>query len=116
MTSGIVCIEKLKINRQCWLYPLIDVNSTVSGSGATVEFLSSNITNCIYQYNETTLPYKSAIIFFTNTSTQKLNMTILSSSFLNNTFYLSDDNYAFGSGFFFHGQNSISCINFFLII
>jgi hypothetical protein len=112
MTGGTIHVEKVKINRQSWVYPLIDVNATVSGSGTTVKFLSSNILNSIYIFNGTTSPYKSAIIFFTNTSSQKLNMTILSSSFLNNTFYLSSD-YAVGSGFLFHGQNSTSGFFFF---
>jgi hypothetical protein len=111
MTGGTINIEKVKINKQCWVYPLIDVNATVLGSGATIEFLSSNITNCVYLYNGTTSPYKSAIIFSTNTSTQKLNLTVISSSFLNNFFYISSNPYACGSGFHFHGQNSTSGIN-----
>jgi hypothetical protein len=119
MTDGTVHIEKVKINKQSWVYPLIDVNATISGSRATVEFLSSNITNCIYIYwyneNEINLQlesFKSGIIFFTDTSTQKLNMTILSSSFLNNLFYFSSNNYYdCGSGFHFHGQNLTSGIN-----
>jgi hypothetical protein len=113
MTDGTICIEKVKINKQSWVYPLINVNSTVSESPATIEFLSSNISNCVYFYNETTSPYKSGIIFFTNTSTQKLNMTILLSSFLNNLFYFSSSSSACGSGFHFHGQNSTSGINYF---
>jgi hypothetical protein len=110
MTDGTIRIEKVKIKKQYWVNPLIDVNATASGSGATVEFLSSNITNCAYLYNRIQ-PYKSGIIFFTNTSTQKLNMTILSSSFLNNLFYLSNNSSAHGSAFHFHRQNSTSGIN-----
>jgi hypothetical protein len=108
MTDGIIRIEKVRINKQSWVYPLIEANATLLVSGATIEFLSSNITNCVYNSG-----YKSAIIFFTNTSTQKLNMTILSSSFLSNAFNLSSNSYARGSGFHFHGQNSASGINFF---
>jgi hypothetical protein len=112
MTEGTICIEKVKINKQYWVYPLIDINTAMSEFSETiVEFLSSNITNCTYQYNGNTSPYKSAIIFFTNTSIQKLNLSILSSSFLSNIFYISDNSYARGSGFHFHGQNFLSGIN-----
>jgi hypothetical protein len=116
MTEGTIHIEKVKINKQYWVCPLIDVNATFLSSGVTVEFLSSNITNCMYWYYETEIPYRSSIIFFTNTSRQKLNMTILSSSFLNNFFYLSGITYARGSGFHFYGQNSTSGINFFFFL
>jgi hypothetical protein len=111
MTDGTIRIEKVKIDRQFWVYPLIDVNATASGSGATIEFLSSNMTNCTHLYDRTETPCKSGIIFFTNTSTQKLNMTILSSSFLSNLFCLSNLCYTRGSGFHFHGENSTSGIN-----
>jgi hypothetical protein len=110
MIDGMICMEKVRINKQYWIYPLIEINAIILDYGVSVEFFSSNITNCVYRYNETTLPCKSAIIFFTNTSTQKLNMTILSSSFLNNTFSLSLT--SFGYGFHFCGQNSTSGIIF----
>jgi hypothetical protein len=41
MTDGTICIEKVKINRQFWVCPLIHVIAAVSESGATIEFLSS---------------------------------------------------------------------------
>jgi hypothetical protein len=44
VTDGTIHIEKVKINKQSWVYPLIDVNSTASGSGAAVELLSINVT------------------------------------------------------------------------
>jgi hypothetical protein len=113
MTCGTICIKKVKINKQSWVNPLIEVDATVSGFGATVEFLSSNITNCVYLYNEIALTNKSAIIFFTHTNTQKLNMTILSSCFLNNTFYVSNNHLSLGGAYHFNGQNSTSGANFF---
>jgi hypothetical protein len=39
ITDGTICIEKVKINRQSWVYPLIDVDATMLWSGATVEEL-----------------------------------------------------------------------------
>jgi hypothetical protein len=111
MTGGTICIEKVKINKQFWIYPLIEVDVIMPEFGATIEFLSSDITKCMYLYNEKTSPYKSAIIFFTKTSTQKLNMTMLSSSFLNNNFSHSGSSSPSGSVCHFQGESSLSGIN-----
>jgi hypothetical protein len=109
ITGGTICIEKVKINKQSWVYPLIEIHTQLE---TTIEFLSSNITNCIYWYNEVASPHKSAIIFITNTSSLKVNMTILSSSFLNNRFNLSRDVFSRGSACHFYGPSvpPYSCI------
>jgi hypothetical protein len=111
MTDGTVCIEKMKINNQHWIYPLIEVNATVTGPGLTVEFISSNITNC--KYDDITPPYKSAIIFFTNNSIQKLNMTISFSLFENNNIDLTSSGY--GGLSYFYSRSLESCF-FFLFL
>jgi hypothetical protein len=112
MTDGTIRIEKVKINKQFWVNPLIEINATVSGSGATIEFLSSNITNCVYYYSGSSWG-QSAIIYFFDISSQKLNMTFLSSSFLNNYFHLLTGTYSYGSTCKFGGENSTSGIIYF---
>jgi hypothetical protein len=95
ITGGSVCFERVKIDKQpysYWVNPLIDVDATVSP--VTAHFISTNITNCLYRYANTSYTlFKSAVVFFTNTSSNKiLTLRISSSSFRNNTLILSGYN------------------------
>jgi hypothetical protein len=113
MTGGTICVEKLKINKQYWVYPFIEVSTAVLEYGVIVEILSTNITMCNYLYNGSILPYKSVIVFFPNTTAQKLNMTISSSLFQNSDIISTTSGYGGLSQFFL--QNSESCFYFFLL-
>jgi hypothetical protein len=119
ITGGRVYFEGVKMDKQTayyWVNPLINVNATVSP--VSVHFLSSNITNCHYSYtNTSTSLYKSAVIFFTNTSTNVLTLTISFSSFRNNTFHLSNYSSARGGICHFYGptDSSVKIIFYFLL-
>jgi hypothetical protein len=112
VSGGNVYFEKVKMDgyglpSYYWVNPLIDVDATLSS--ANIHFLSTNITNCNYKYfNTSTSLYKSSIIFFTNTSTNVLTLTMLSSFFHNNTFYLSSSSSARGGICQFQGPTNSS--------
>jgi hypothetical protein len=92
VTGGTVCFERVKMDKQlhdCWVNPLIDVVATAFP--VVIQFLYTNITNCYYKCGYSSIGlYKSAVIFFTNTSTdgEVITLNMSSSYFFNSTFDL----------------------------
>jgi hypothetical protein len=116
--GGTAHFERVKIDKQYenkWVNPLIEVNSTISS--ATVNFLYSNITNCYYAHaNTSSSLFKSAVFFFTNTSTNRaITLNLHSSSFRNDSLYLCDSSYTRGAFCQFNGSSGSSVISFLLI-
>jgi hypothetical protein len=103
--GGTVRFDNVKMNKQDsfhWVNPLIDVNATVSA--VDIYILSTNITNSDYHHaNTSTSLFKSGVVFIVNTSTKAITVNMRRSSFLNDSFYLGDNNNARGSVFVFNG-------------
>jgi hypothetical protein len=116
VAGGTAHFERVKMDRQYlneWVNPLIEVNST--GLSVIVNFFYSNITNCHYVYRNTTqYVFKSAIVFFVNTSTNKaVTLNMNSSSFRNNSVYLSGVSYALGAFCRFQGSFGSLLLDYF---
>jgi hypothetical protein len=103
--GGTVRFDNVKMNKQDsfhWVNPLIDVNATIST--VNVYILSTNITNNDYHYtNTSTSLFKSGVIFFVNTSTKAITLNMRGSSFLNNSFNISNNTNARGGVCVFNG-------------
>jgi hypothetical protein len=98
--GGTVSFDNVKIDKQRdyhWVNPLIDVNATTSR--VDVYILSTSITNSMYHHaNTSTSLYKSGVVFFDNTSTNIISLHMQGSSFLNDSFYLTDGGYSASRG------------------
>jgi hypothetical protein len=107
VTGGRVHFDSVKMNKQDssrWVNPLVDVNATVSA--VDVYIFSTNITNSDYHHaNMSTSLFKSSIVFFVNTSTKVITLNMHGCSFLNDSFYLNNENYGASRGSVcqFHG-------------
>jgi hypothetical protein len=105
--GGTIRFDSVKMDKQDsshWVNPLIDVNATASA--VYVYILSTTITNSDYRNaNTSTTLYKSGVVFFVNTSTKVITLSMRESSFLIDSFYLSNDSYAASRGSVcqFHG-------------
>jgi hypothetical protein len=113
--GGTAHFERVKMDRQYrgqWVNPLIEVNSAISS--VTINFLYSNITNCYYAHTNTSnYLFKSAVVFFTNTSTNRaITLNLHSSSFRNDSLYLYSSSYARGAFCQFHCSYGSGVISF----
>jgi hypothetical protein len=110
--GGICYFERVKINMHLnkWVSPLIEVYATTSS--VIIQFHSTNITESYYISSSLS---KSAVIYFSDTNTQVINLNISSSFFINNTFYISDKNSANGAFCYFHGPTDSSLFFFFIL-
>jgi hypothetical protein len=113
--GGKVILENVKVDNQSdvmWNYPLVDVYQSISA--VSVEIYSCTITNSMYKHLSSL--YKSAIVFFSNSSllTRSINLNISLFSFYNNSFDLNGSSNFWGGGVsYFICDNSSSCMSFF---
>jgi hypothetical protein len=97
--GGIVCMESIKIIRQQWIEPLIDVKAIISS--VVINFFFNIITNCNYTCEA--LPYKSGIIFVSDSNLEDIMLNISYCSFDENTLNLYYNDSGFGGACYFGG-------------
>jgi hypothetical protein len=110
MKGGNLWIESLKIIKQKWIEPLIDVYAVTSS--IVLNFFLNNITKCDYGWGESSSLYKSGVIFVSDLSSEKMILNISYCFFYENTFNLFYDENSFGNGFHFAGTSILSGLKY----